>query len=91
MSKLLLPHSSRNLLAGHLTFLYGSQRTPELMARMKEILQSHLAIAPAPPSLAGPLSERDVILIAYADQLHAQDETPLQTLARFLNDTFFHW
>ena len=85
MSKHLLPPSSRNLLAGHLTFLYGSQPVPELMARMDEILQSHLALEPAPPYLAGPLSERDVILIAYADQLHAQDETPLQTLARFLN------
>ena len=85
MSKPLLPPSSRNLLAGHLTFLYGSQRTPELMTRMEEILQSHLAIAPAPPSLAGSLSEHDVILIAYADQLHAQGEPPLQTLVRFLN------
>ena len=85
MSKHPLPHSSRNLLADHLTFLYGWQSVPEILVRLERILQSHLAITPAPPSLAGPLSERDVILIAYADQLHAQDETRLQTLAQFLN------
>ena len=85
MIKHLLPHSSRNLLADHLAFLYGSQPVPEIMVRMEQILQSHLTVAPAPPSLAGSLSERDVILITYADQLHLRDESPLQTLAQFLN------
>ena len=85
MSIKYLPPASNQALSDHLTFLYGSQPVPEIMVRLERILQSHLAITPAPPSLAGPLSERDVILIAYADQLSAQDETPLRTLARFLN------
>src|SRR5258706_10708400 len=70
-----------NLLS-HLTFLYGSERTPQLFDRVQKIMAGH---RPRIHKRDGSLTERDSILITYGDQVQSRDETPLQTLNTFCN------
>jgi glycosidase len=73
-----------NKLAGHLAFLYGEDRVAEIFPQLEQILEAHLAAVDAIPTHAGALTERDVMLITYPDQVHQPGIQPLQTLARFL-------
>ncbi|MCB9452932.1 MAG: sugar phosphorylase [Anaerolineaceae bacterium] len=62
-----------------LTLLYGADAAPELLKRVLALVAEP---APMPDTLA--ISERDVILITYGDQVHREDEAPLATLHAFL-------
>ncbi len=46
-------------------------------------LQARVARHPVPASSSNTVSQRDALLIAYADHVQAPGEAPLQTLARF--------
>ncbi|MEI2610429.1 MAG: sugar phosphorylase [Candidatus Promineifilaceae bacterium] len=69
----------------HLAFLYGTERADELTTRLLEMLtrfqaqNPHLARADS-----SRFDEQDTILITYGDMVQAAGETPLQTLADFL-------
>jgi glycosidase len=62
----------------HLAFLYGQDRAGQLWPRVQRIIAGFAA-----PS-APPLTERDAILITYADQVNEPDAPPLLTLGDFL-------
>lgn len=64
----------------HLTFLYGADRTSQLLRRVQKITTAYRAKIPA---RAGGLTERDSILITYGDQVRSPGEKPLQTLGAF--------
>ncbi|RLC67475.1 MAG: sugar phosphorylase [Chloroflexi bacterium] len=74
----------------HLTFLYSAERAPALLERLRTILDEFRQRNPH-PGTAGEhsippeqLTERDVILITYGDQVTEPDKPPLQTLAEVL-------
>ncbi len=73
------------LFLDHLTFLYGQERAAHVLARLEAILEAHRRQDPGPPPTAGPLSERDAVLITYADMVRRPGDPPLQTLHAFLN------
>lgn len=62
-----------------LTLLYGLDAAPELLKRLLALAGETVT---APDGLA--ISERDVILITYGDQVHGEGEAPLATLHTFL-------
>jgi sucrose phosphorylase len=73
-------------LLDHLTFLYGPERAEPCHARLLAILDE---FRQAHPERAGEpagerLSERDVVLITYGDQVTEPGRPPLQTLAELL-------
>ncbi len=76
--------AAKRILDDQLRSLYGPDRASECLMRLEQILQAHVQTAPAPPATAGPLSERDAVLITYADMLEAPGAVPLQTLAGFI-------
>ena len=61
--------------------LYGEPRVGELTRRVATVIERH--VRPAHPA-PGPLSEQDVILIAYGDQVTQESESPLATLKGLL-------
>lgn len=76
-----------NDLAGHLTFLYGEERSVELLPRLVKRLErtrERTRITPVPT--AHRLTERDAVLITYADQVTFGREAPLRTLRRLLDE-----
>lgn len=72
--------------------LYGEDRAPQILAELLTIIGS--AANHSRPPLDTILSERDVMLITYGDQVSSRskgdhsdtDEPPLRTLHRFLRD-----
>ena len=73
----------RRVMRNQLDFLYGPEQAPLLLARVETILakyrgQIHLR--------AGALTQRDSILIAYADQVQKPGQKPLQTLGIFCTE-----
>jgi len=76
-----------NDLAGHLRFLYGEERAGELLTRLLQRLQrtrERTRITRVPT--AARLTERDAVLITYADQVTFCREAPLRTLRRLLDE-----
>ena len=69
-------------LLGHLTFLYGADKAPQLFERLQRIMTEYRVQIRAGD---GELTERDSILITYGDQLGSSGEKPLQTLGAFCN------
>lgn len=68
-----------------LTALYGADRASDVLQDLLEIVRS---LDKRPEAHAGmTISERDVMLIAYADHVRSRGESPLKTLRRFLKDT----
>src|SRR6266542_5266415 len=71
---------------GHLAFLYGDERAGPCVERLRRALHAfgrdrpELRAAPA----AERLTEDDVVLITYGDQVREPDRPPLQTLADVL-------
>ncbi|TLN20218.1 hypothetical protein FDZ74_05610, partial [bacterium] len=61
--------------------LYGAQTGQQLLPEVRALLERHRAKLPA-PRRAG-LSQRDALLITYADQLTQAGRLPLDTLADF--------
>jgi glycosidase len=72
-----------------LEFLYGPADAPALLQRFENLTETYRAQIPEKlrQADAAGLTERDVILITYADQIRAPGEAPLQTLAKFLEET----
>ncbi len=85
----------RDRIRGRLARLYGSERAPELVGRVERLLEQWHGEF---PNLSGGWTERDILLITYADSLFPDqgEHNALQELARFLNDrvgeriTFLH-
>ncbi|MCU0494836.1 MAG: alpha-amylase family glycosyl hydrolase, partial [Chloroflexaceae bacterium] len=78
-------------LRDHLTFVYGEATEQAVWPRLRQLLldfdaQHTQPIAPRPPHER--LTEDDVILITYGDQVHEAGRPPLQTLAEVLNSSF---
>jgi len=76
----------------HLAFLYGAERAPAVLARLREVLAQfrRRTSVRAPSTCPVPqerLSERDVILITYGDQMIEAGKSPLLTLAEVLETT----
>jgi glucosylglycerate phosphorylase len=71
-------------LSSHLEELYGQTTGREAFERLRVLLNRYHDL-PVPRTLIGDeiLSERDSILITYADQLHEPNAFPLQTLTHF--------
>ena len=68
-------------LHAHLVALYGESAGAEAFERLRAILSRYQERLAASQD-AGELSERDSILITYADQLNEPGRSPFQTLAR---------
>ena len=66
----------------HLTFLYGKDRSPDLLARVEKIIAEYRKRIYGEPR-NGELTERDSLLITYGDQVQTQNEKPLKTLGKF--------
>jgi len=73
-------------LLGHLAFLYGPERGGACFERLRRMLktfrQQYPDLAAASPGER--LSEQDVVLITYGDQIRESERPPLQTLAEVL-------
>ncbi len=69
----------------HLALLYGESNISDIFPRLERIIQNHLAQSPANAAHAGPLTEEDVVLITYGDQVLRSGQLPLQTLNSFLH------
>jgi glycosidase len=65
----------------HLAALYGAEASRSILEKLLAQLAAFQQTAPAPAPTE--LSQRDVLLITYADQLRAPNQTPLTTLANF--------
>jgi len=74
----------------HLTFLYSAEQAPALLEQLRTILGEFRQRNPHPdtagehPIPSEQLTERDVILITYGDQVAESGKPPLQTLAEVL-------
>ena len=76
----------RDALAESLAALYGAAGAREVRPRLDLLLarwRARLPGAAAAPRAPAILTERDALLITYADQVTAPDETPLHTLGDF--------
>ena len=78
-----LPPRLHHAAAEHLQVLYGPARTPALLDRLEGLLAAQRAAAPS-PAPAPPLTQREALLITYADQLRSPGQAPLRTLAGWL-------
>ncbi|MGB8983603.1 MAG: sugar phosphorylase [Anaerolineales bacterium] len=65
----------------HLDFLYGEQSARQVEARLLKLIERYRGRIPKPADSS--LTERDSLLITYADQVQEADKTPLQTLTEF--------
>jgi glucosylglycerate phosphorylase len=80
----------QDVLADHLTFLYGTGVAGPVEDRLRQLMHAHLP--ERPPSAAEtrrnvlPLTQRDALLITYGDQVQERDEAPLHTLGEFLEE-----
>jgi glucosylglycerate phosphorylase len=79
------PSSAASALWPHLSFLYGEQAGRELLPRLESLIQRYRGAMPCGFSArtALPTTERDVLLITYADQVRQPGATPLRTLGEF--------
>jgi sucrose phosphorylase len=75
----------------HLEALYGAEQAGPLFERVQALLeefgQGYPALRQAPPP-SERVTEDDVVLITYGDQLRAPGEPPLATLGRALDGVF---
>ncbi|HEY3476389.1 MAG TPA: sugar phosphorylase [Anaerolineales bacterium] len=70
-------------LHSHLVALYGQSAGDDAFERLRLILDGYRSLPRSRGEGESLLSERDSILITYADQLREPDTFPLQTLTRF--------
>lgn len=66
-----------------LVFLYGESAARSTELAVRELIGKYAARVPAGAKPAKVLSERDALLITYADQVTEPDVPPLETLASF--------
>src|SRR5512140_108785 len=67
-----------------LSKIYGGEAARGILQDLLPILERYQGRIPAPPRTG--LSQRDTILITYADQVQAPGEPPLRTLADFCDE-----
>ncbi len=84
-----LPERLTTRMNDHLAVLYGSAHGAEVWSAMHERLQAFHQQHPelVAESADERLTERDVILITYGDQIQSSDRPPLQNLAEVLTAT----
>lgn len=74
----------QNRIEARLIRLYGREPAPEILVQILQLVgETKHSDAPRQP-LANVLSERDVMLITYGDQVSTPGEAPLRTLHGFL-------
>ncbi|KPK76294.1 MAG: hypothetical protein AMJ79_07205 [Phycisphaerae bacterium SM23_30] len=78
----MLPEKTRD----KITQLYGPAQTPPLAGKIEDLLGRYSSLMPS--GRAAFLSERDVMLITYADSLRQPDAYPLQAMTRFAREYF---
>ncbi|GAB4457089.1 MAG: alpha-amylase family glycosyl hydrolase [Anaerolineales bacterium] len=61
--------------------LYGDELAPVVHQRLRELIHRYRGQIPQPENSS--LTERDSLLITYADQVREEEKPPLQTLAEF--------
>ena len=76
-----MPHPSDPVLT-HLTALYGDSTGRRTFERLRSIMETYRGVL-GDARTGSPLTERDALLITYADQLREPGRPPLQTLADF--------
>ena len=64
-----------------LTILYGAARAAQVAPRLLALVERYRGRIPSPVEAS--LSERDIFLISYADQLRSAGQPPLNTLTEF--------
>ena len=69
-----------NNLTSYLSFLYGAEKAHPLLDRLHRIIDDYRSRI---PERNGDLTEKDLLLITYGDQLTSPEEKPLQTLGKF--------
>ena len=76
-----------NTLFEHIVFIYGKEEAEPIYQRIVKRLNHFKAQYPdlAVSTPYDRVSERDSILITYGDMVQSEGETPLGTLASFLN------
>ena len=72
-----------SILRSHLVTLYGPSTGEETFERLHAILNGYQKNPAFSPEASPPLSERDSVLITYADQLGEPHVFPLRTLTQF--------
>lgn len=77
-----LPADTLRTLASHLSEIYGPTTAPGILEELSSIVQAHRRHGPI--GTPTPLSQSDVFLITYPDQVTQADEVPLHTLHMFL-------
>lgn len=80
------PMSAHDTFWNHLAFLYGNERTAQLLSRLQTLADKY-ATRLRTRQQSPTFSQRDAILITYGDMVQADGETPLATLADFLRHT----
>ena len=70
-----------SLYTPQLTILYGAERAAQVTPRLQALVERYRGKIPIP--FKASLSERDIFLITYADQLQTSDQAPLDTLTEF--------
>lgn len=78
------PYQSTDAIRDAIAFLYGEERTPDIRTRLESILDNFRLHYSAPPTRASSLTERDSMLITYADMVSEAGIPPLVTLNDFL-------
>jgi glycosidase len=82
-----MPESVERRMRDHIVFLYGAGRAPALLERLRAILNQFQRRYPQLAAAGERLTERDVILITYGDQMREPSQRPLQTQAQVLEET----
>ena len=67
-----------------LNALYGESIAADTMPRLSSLMDASRDTIPLPSSVDFELTQRDVMLITYGDQVRTKDAPPLRTLADFL-------
>jgi hypothetical protein len=77
--------SPRETIRKLLQSLYGSSRAREVEGRLRGLMDRCVSAPDASTREAGPewISQQDVLLITYADQVRKGGERPLKVLAEF--------
>src|SRR5579875_342164 len=71
-------------ISDHLTFLYGPAQARAIEPRLRRILSEHQVQRGPTGRARRELTHRDVLVIAYGDQVRKAGEAPLRTLGSFL-------
>lgn len=77
-----LPSATLQVLADHLSEIYGPEVARSVLPRLMSVMKAHRPDPPADDSAS--LSPKDVFLIAYPDHVTQPGEIPLRTLHAFL-------